>query len=282
MLTANNPMPQTLTEVLTTLESNLAHLQQQGGSDLPQALDGLSTQAQGHLDQLLTDFDGEADGLIAALSAADQWLQAAIANVQQHAGTVQADQTALQGACAQWEQTNAELTAACSADVQNIGARLVELDQLMQGDHQAIQAAVAALLAAVQAGIGGLQQAQAALDAQFGAFDQQSVAHLAATQTALQDFMALLDQRYTDTDQLLLAETGSTLERSRELLQETAEQLAQGAAGVSQALSLFGEQGRQVGAVLDGSVGEVLDRIQEVLRLLEQIRPLLDAIDQLT
>jgi hypothetical protein len=220
--------------------------------------------------------------LITSLTAADQWLQAAIASVQLRVGAVQADQTALQNACAQWDNTIAELTAACLAHVQNIGTRLDTLDQLMQGDHQSIQAAVAQLLANVQAGIESLQQAQAALDTQFGAFDSQSVAHLEATQAALQDFVGFLDDQYTNTDQLLLAETGSTLERSRELLQGTAEQLAQGAAGVSQALSLFGEQGRQVGAVLDGSVGDVLDRIQEVLRLLEQIRPLLDAIDQLT
>lgn len=274
-------MSPSIQELLGNLENDVFVIHQLGSAELPSALTDLSTQAEAHLTQIIGNFDQGANGLITSLDDADQWLLDAIAQIQGAVAHVHEKQSELQTACQQWEQENQQLIETCQNDAQQLGESLVALDQQLGSDHASIQSTLTALVAAVQGGIASLHQSASQLATEFGTFDAQSVSALQAVGQSLQTLSADLDNEFATTDHLLIAETNGTLERAQHLLQGTAEQLEQAAAGVHDALALFGEEGQRVGTMLDGSVGEVLDAIREVLRVLEQIRPLLDAIDQL-
>lgn len=275
-------MPQSFDEVVSSLERDLLFLEQQGSVDLPTALANLSSLADAHLNQIVSDFGTGTQRLSSSLDAADLWLSTALASLQPAVVAVLNDQSQLDANCQQWLKDLQQLTSHFQSDLQAVDASLAALDQQLTGDHQAIQTEVSALVGTVQAAVVNLNQAYQQLLLQFGAVDTQWLQDLQGTASALHGLMGAMDSEYGAIHTALTSQTDDTVQRAQQLLDATARQLESGSSQVSQALALFGEEGRRVSDVLDGSVGKVLDAIREVRRVLEQIRPFLDAIDQLT
>lgn len=77
-------------------------------------------------------------------------------------------------------------------------------------------------------------------------------------------------------DQNVVQLTERTVSEAEQFLHQTTSHLEQGASMVSSGLRIFGDEGDRVADVFDNSVGQVMQKVGDVLRILESIKPFIE------
>lgn len=249
---------------------------------LMEAVDELVVRAETDVGKVRETFDLGADRLVETTEAMKGLLEEIRARVDGVLVQVRERNTVMQGAFAEWKSLNAGHFDECWSRTDELYAALGEHEATLASGHDVVRQQVATWVQEVQAALAALGEQADGLGAEFDAFEE---ANSQRFETLTRSFDELSDTLGRESDATLeevLRATERTLNESEQFLRTTASHLEQGANMVSQGLGLFGEEGRRVGQVFDSSVGQVLGKVQEVLNILDRIRPFLDLIDQLT
>lgn len=105
---------------------------------------------------------------------------------------------------------------------------------------------------------------------------------VASIEEGLGELQQLIGQRLDDLQSradATMLENDETITRVHEDTRKALEDLC---AGAGEILNALAEAGRKISELFDGEAGKILDKVQELLKIIEQIRPLLEVVKQWT
>jgi ElaB/YqjD/DUF883 family membrane-anchored ribosome-binding protein len=267
---------------LDELDRDVQSVFEPAAAKLMEAVDELVVRAEADIGKVRETFDLGADRLVETTEAMKSLLEEMRTRIDGVLVQVRERNSVMQGAFAEWKGLNAGHFDECWSRTDELYDAIGEQQATLAAEHDVVRQQVATWVQEVQAALSALGEQADGLGAEFDAFEE---ANSQRFETLTRSFDELSDTLSRESDVTLddvRQATERTLNDAEAFLRTTASHLEQGASMVSQGLELFGEEGRRVGQVFDSSVGQVLGKVQEVLNILDRIRPFLDLIDQLT
>ena len=262
--------------ILNAMQRDIQTLFEPAVPKIEQAMMVFFEQASQHIGQLEQTFDQVADLLDQSL----QELASQIPNLQngfsQIVTSAQQHNIVMQQ---QLQQVSAEQQQALDAigqDFQQLGQTFSDIESKLFDQHTLSDEQIADWVGTIETGIDDMQTRKDQLLASLGQYSDSSNQQFQVISTQFDDLTADMQQKL---DQFTheTAQAGETsLVQVKTLFDGLSADLEQSSQIITLVLGQFGEEGQQVAEIFSGKTGEVLGKAEDVLRLIEQIKPLIE------